>query len=358
MPYSYLQSYHLYDKPAEFQSAMLADIEQAQQFIFLETYKYANDKIGEAFRDALTRRAKQGVKVKILIDSWGAYVNELFFAELIRYGGEVRFFKKIRFSFDFFTKNHRRNHHKVLIIDNKISYIGSANITGYSLEWRESVLRMHGTITIALRKTFADSYKIYRKYIFNKFAYKKTIVHGEFEIVQDLPSIYRQQIKNKFEQLINKAKKEIIIETPYFLPGYKMRKALVEATARGVNVKVIMPWHSDVRAVDLLSGKYLMYFYKHQVETVFYTPNNLHAKVLLIDNEVFAIGSPNFDYRSFRYQHEIMLFGRHKGIILQVRQHIEETLRKSIPFDHASWMRRPKFDKALGWALIPFRHLF
>jgi cardiolipin synthase A/B len=358
MPNSHLQSYQLYDNPVEFQSAMLNDIEQAQQFIYLETYKYANDKIGEAFRDALTRKAKHGVKVKVLIDSWGAYVNEVFFAELIRYGGEVRFFKKITFSFDFFTKNHRRNHHKVLVIDNIISYIGSANITGYSLEWRESVLRLKGTISEVLRKTFVDSYKIYQKYIFNKFAYKKTIVHGEFEVVQDLPSIYRQQVKNKCEQLIRKAKKEIIIESPYFLPGYMMRKALVEATDRGVKVKVIMPWHSDMRAVDLLSGKYFMYFYKHQIETVFYTPNNLHAKLLLVDNEVFAIGSPNFDYRSFRYQHEIMLFGRYKGIIAQIRQHIDETLRQSIPFDHVSWMQRPKFDKILGWALIPFRHLF
>ena len=358
MPISHLQSYQLYDKPVEFQSAMLDDIEQAQQFIYLETYKYANDKIGEAFRDALTRKAKQGVKVKVLIDSWGAYVNELFFAELIRYGGEVRFFQKILFSFDFFTKNHRRNHHKVMVIDNKISYIGSANITGYSLEWRESVLRMHGTISEVLRKTFVDSYKIYRKYIFNKFAYKKTIVHGEFEVVQDLPSIYRQQIKNKYELLINKAKKDIIIESPYFLPGYMMRKALIAATARGVKVKVIMPWHSDVQAVDLLRGKYLMYYYKHKIEIVFYTPSNLHAKIMLIDNEVFAIGSPNFDYRSFRYQHEIMLLGRHKGIITQISHHIKETLSQSIPFDHISWMRRPLFEKFLGWALIPFRHLF
>ena len=358
MPNSNLQSYQLFDKPVEFQSAMLADIEQAQQYIYLETYKYTNDKTGRAFRDALTRKAKYGVKVKVLIDSWGAYVNELFFDELIHHGGEVRFFKKITFSFDFFTKNHRRNHHKVLVIDNKISYIGSANITGYSLEWRESVLRMQGTISEVFRKTFLDSYKIYRKYIFNKFAYKKTIFHGEFEIVQDLPSIYRQQVKNKCEQLIRKARKEIIMETPYFLPGYMMRKALVEAAERGVKVKVIMPWHSDMRAVDLLSGKYFMFFFKHKIETVFYTPNNLHAKLMLVDNEIFAIGSPNFDYRSFRYQHEIMLFGHHKGIVSQIRQHIDETLHHSIPFDHVAWMRRPKFERLLGWALIPFRHLF
>jgi cardiolipin synthase A/B len=358
MPNSRLQSFHLFDNPAEFQAAMLDDIRLAKHFVFLETYKYANDKVGDAFRDVLLLKAKEGVKIKILIDSWGAYITEAYFSELTKLGGEVRFFKKIRFSYDFFTKNHRRNHHKVMVVDNKISYIGSANITGYAMQWRESVLRMEGAISIVFGKTFRESFKIYRKYIFNKFSYKKTIVQGDFEIVQDIPSIYRQQIKNKYEQLIKRAKKEILIETPYFLPGFMLRKALTDACKRGVKVKVIMPWHSDMRAVDLLRGKYLGLFYKNGIETVFYTPNNLHAKTMLIDNEVFAIGSPNFDYRSFRYQHEIVLIGRHKGIIAQLRNHLNETLKDCIPFDHVSWQRRPQFEKFLGWALIPFRHLF
>jgi cardiolipin synthase len=100
------------------------------------------------------------------------------------------------------------------------------------------------------------------------------------------------------------------------------------------------------------------YYYKNNIRIVFYTPNNLHSKTILIDGEVFGVGSPNFDYRSFRYQHEIMLFGRHKGIIDQVRAHINETLDACIDFDHTAWMRRPRFEKLLGWLLLPFRHLF
>lgn len=341
-----------------FYQAMLNDIDRASRYIYLETYKFGNDVTGLQFREALTRKAKEGVKVKLMVDSWGVSYNESFFSELISYGGEVRFFRKIKLAFDFFTKNHKRNHRKLLLIDDQVSYIGSANLTGYSHEWRESVLRLSGSITEVFRKSFLDSFRIYNTYYFKKFSFKKIIHYHEFEIVQDNPSIYHQQIKTRLEKLISKAKREVLIESPYFLPGFKLRKILARIANKGVNVTIILPQHSDVRAVDLLRNKYMGYYYKNNIRIVFYTPNNLHAKVLLVDEETFGIGSPNFDYRSFRYQHEIMLFGKHKGIVEEVKNHIRTTLEHCLDFDHAAWMRRPRFEKLLGWLLLPFRHLF
>jgi cardiolipin synthase A/B len=353
-----ISSHRLYSDPPLFYEAMLRDIEQAEQYILLETYKFGNDKMGLVFREALIQAAARGVQVKLLVDSWGVSYNESFFADLIAQGGEVRFFRKIIYTFDFFTKNHRRNHRKLLLVDDHISYIGSANITGYSLQWRESVLRLTGAITLTFKRSFYDSYKIYNKYFFNKFAFKKTRFLDQFELVEDTPSIYRQRIKTKLERLIKKAKREIIIETPYFLPGHMMRKDLADAAKRGVNVKIILPRHSDVRAIDLLSGKYYGFYYSNKISLIFYDLNNLHAKLLLIDGETFGVGSPNIDYRSFRYQHEVMLFGTHKGIVEEVRNHINETLLHCLDFDHVSWMRRPRAEKLIGWLLLPFRHMF
>ncbi len=354
----YITGFWLYSEPPKFYEGMLQDMERAKEYIYLETYKFGNDAVGARFKDVLTRKAKEGVTVKIMIDSWGASFDESYFSELISYGGDVRFFRKVVFALDFFTKNHKRNHRKLLLIDDHISYIGSANITGYSLQWRESVLMLRGNITKIFKKTFLESSKIYNKYIFNKFSYKKTISLYDFEIVQDLPSIYRQQIKTKIEKLIRKAKKEIILETPYFLPGYRIRKLLAEASERGVKVTIIMPKHSDVRVVDLLRSKYLGFYYNNNIRMIFYTPNNLHAKLLLIDDQHFGLGSPNFDYRSFRYQHEIMLFGRHVGVMKHIRRHINETLTNCVEFDYMEWSRRPLFEKIFGWLLLPFRHLF
>jgi len=89
-----------------------------------------------------------------LIGSWGGNsIPDKFFDELKNYGGEVRYFEKLKFNMDFFTKGHRRNHRKLLIIDDKISYIGSTNITEYNLNWRELVMRLKSDISFKFEKT-------------------------------------------------------------------------------------------------------------------------------------------------------------------------------------------------------------
>lgn len=352
------EKYQLFDHPPALHTAMLEDIEQARSYIYLETYKFGNDSVGRRFRNALTRKAKQGVEVKLLIDSWGAGVPLSFFREMIRHGAEVRFFKKIVLAFDFLTKNHRRNHRKLLIIDDSITYLGSANIAGHSIKWRELQFRIQGKITVHFKRSFLATFKDYHKYIVNKFSYRKAISHGDFEILQDIPSIYRQRIKRHYEDLIQNAKKEIIIETPYFIPGFKLRKKLMEAASRGVDVKIIMPAHSDVRIVDFLRSKYLGPMHRNKVKFFFYTPANLHAKAALFDNEIFGVGSANFDYRSFRYMYEIMLFGENKKVVALLRSHMDETIRKCIPFEYKAWLNRPIIEKIISQLLLPFRHLF
>lgn len=348
----------LFSLPELYHEAMLRDIGSAKKNINFEMYRFRNDEVGKLYRDALTAKCKQGVKVRLLLDSWGSDLPVSFFHSFIEHGGEVRFFKKIKFFIDFFTKNHRRNHRKLLIIDDQIAYIGSANLTQYSLVWRELMLRLEGPLVHDFNKTFEDSYRIYNKYNFNKLSFKKTIIHGNYEIVQDLPSIYRQVLKNKYEMLFRKAKYEIIIETPYFLPGYKLRLRMAQAAKRGVDVKVIVPLHSDVRLVDFLRARYMEFYHKNNIKVYYYAPGNLHSKCVMIDNERFALGSANFDYRSFRYQYEIMLFGTNPEILKQLRTHIDESMRNCRLFDYEAWLTRPLFERMMGVMLTPFRHFF
>lgn len=348
----------LYNQPVLYLEAMLRDIESAKKSINLEIYRFRNDELGQRFRDALAEKCKQGVKVRLLLDSWGSDLPDSFFHSVTEHGGEVRFFKKIKFFIDFFTKNHRRNHRKLLIVDNHIVYLGSANLTQYSLVWRELMLRIEGPIALDFKKSFEDSYRVYNNYIYNNLSFKKTIVHGSYEIVQDLPSIYRQALKNRYELLFSKAKREIVIETPYFLPGYKLRLRMAQAAKRGVDVKIIVPLHSDVRLVDFLRGRYMDFYYKNNIKVYYYGPGNLHSKCVLIDNERFAIGSANFDYRSFRYQYEIMLFGTNPEIVSQLKAHVDESMLNCRPFDYDSWLARPLFERIMGVLLTPFRHFF
>jgi cardiolipin synthase len=131
----------------------------------------------------------------------------------------------------------------------------------------------------------------------------------------------------------------------------------MDAARKGVEVKVIMPRHSDVGLIDLLRNRYLGPLHKNGVKQLFYTPHNLHAKMLTVDNEVFAIGSPNFDYRSFRFQHEIVLIGMEPDVSKQLEIHIKETIESSIEFDYNIWKKRSAMQKFFEWILLPFRHL-
>lgn len=348
--------YQLYDDPFRFYAAMLNDIATAQREILVEFYRINHDAIGERFRDALAEAASRGVRVKVLVDSWGTG-PEAFFALLQSCGGEVRYFRKIKLFWDFFTKNHKRNHRKLLVVDQQIAWTGSANLTAYSLNWREMMIRVSGSLAPVLARTFHESFEIYKTYIFKKFAFKRILRHQEFEVIRDLPSIYRQQIKTRYEQLIRKARKQIVIETPYFLPGHILRKDLMNAAMRGVEVLVLIPRHSDVRLVDLLRNHYMGMMHRAGIRYLFYEPSNLHAKVMMIDREIFAIGSSNFDYRSFRYMYEMIIVGRHPEVIRQLSEHIAGTIKHSLPFSYEKWAERPRLERLFEWMLIPFRHL-
>lgn len=352
------QPYHLFSDPHHYYSEMISDIEKAKNYIYIETFRVGKDKIGDKFRKALTKKAAQGVRIKLLIDYWGAGpIDHDYFKKLIKNGGQVRFFEKIKFNTDLFTRGHRRNHRKLLLIDDEITYIGSSNLTGYNMEWRESVLRMKSDITPVFVKIFNQDFKNYNKYVFSSTYKARTIKHNDFEIIRDIPSITKKLINNKFIKLIRDAEHSITIETPYFLPGFFLRKALMDASQRGVDVNIVLPNHSDVTLIDILRNKYFGMLYKAGVNFLFFENNNLHAKLMIIDDSIFAIGSSNFDYRSFRYMYEIMLIGSDTDIAEQIKKHTEKTMSDSIGFDYDRWKNRPLINRLFEWVLLPFRHL-
>lgn len=350
--------FKLFDKPVFYYRSMINDIDNAKNYIYLEIYRFNNDQQGIKFRDKLVEKAKQGVKVKLLLDSWGTSTALSFFTDIIKNGGEVRFYKKIKLFFDFFTKNHKRNHRKLLIIDDEISYIGSGNIAAYSIDWRELMLRLNSDIALNFKKIFLYDFKNYNRYIYNQKGFLKNIYYKEYTIIRDRPSIIHQRIRRTFIELIKKAEKEIIVETPYFLPGYKLRKALMDAGKKGVDVKILSPKYSDVHMVDFLRDRYLGKYYLNNVKALFFLPVNLHAKLLMIDNKTFLIGSSNFDYRSSRYQHEICLMGTDKDIIASLIEHTKETLKYCEYFNYENWLKRPLGLRFYEWLLLPLRHLF
>ena len=334
---------------------MISDIRKAKRFVYLETYLYTQDKIGRDFREVLTKKAKEGVKVKLLLDGWGSNANRKFFRELINNGGEVRYFREFRYFTWMFKKNHERNHRKLLLIDGKVSYIGSMNITASCLDWRELVLRIEGRMTYAFRKSFLHSWNTYGAFGTRRL---NSIVHKGFEILLDVPAHPRRDTHKKYVELLKRAKKDVSIVTPYFIPSMSVVRALSDAVKRGVKVTLIIPKRSDVRTADILRDVYLGRLFLSGINIRCFYPRKLHAKLLVVDNTFFLLGSSNVDYRSFLHQYELNLFGTDETILALLKRYFENTLEFSELFDYEKWKMRSKFTKILEHLLKKVKRYF
>jgi cardiolipin synthase len=352
--------YRFYSQTAPWYDDLLADISRAEDYIYIESFRIGNDAVGERLCDALSACHSRGIRVKILVDWWGTGLNNENLNNLIQKGIEVRFFKKFILSIFLFSKNHRRDHRKIVVIDDRVSYIGSANFTAYNQVWRESILRIEGQMSTVLKKIFKDNFKIYNKDISVPLLEKsshRTIKFNNFFFIRDVPGVLRQNIKKNYIRLIQRAKRHIVIETPYFLPGRKIYSELIQAVRRGVEVNLIMPKSSDIKIVDYLRTTFLEEMHKKGVKIHFYRQNNLHAKLLFIDNEWFAIGSANIDHRSFKCMFEIATIGNEPAVCDLVNQHIQETFSLSEPFNEKEWRETPLFKRVAAFMLLPFSHL-
>lgn len=353
-------SYDFYSSSAEWYESLLLDIANALSFIYIETFRFMDDFVGEKICNALIKKVKEGVKVRLLVDWWGTKTSHAPIKQLMEAGGEVRYFQKFVMSIALFSRNHLRDHRKIVVIDNNVAYIGSANITAYSLSWRESILRIKGDMAKVFNKIFMDNFKIYNKDIFHPWvrkAFRRTILYNDFYFIREVPSILDQRVKKNYVRLIQRAEKSVVIETPYFIPGYRIYKELINASKRGVVVKVIVPQSSDVKMVDYLRDALWENLYKKGVQIYFYTKGNLHSKLLLVDSFIFSIGSSNFDHRSFKYMFEIALIGAKTEAKNLIENHIEQILLDSVLFDFDQWKVRPLFKRLLALLLMPIRHL-
>ena len=352
--------YKFYSRTSDWYDDLIKDISQAKQYIYIETFRIGNDAVGQRLCDALIESYNRGIRVKVLVDWWGTGLTNEHVNRMIDAGIEVRFFKKFILSIFLFSKNHRRDHRKIVVIDDRVSYIGSANFTSYSLMWRESILRVEGQMGKVLKKIFYDNFKIYNKDISLPLLEKlfcRTIRYNHFFFIRDVPSVFSQQIKKNYIRLIQNAKQHIFIETPYFLPGRKIYSELLQAVKRGITVNLIMPRSSDVKIVDYLRTDFLEKLYRKGVKIYFYQQNNLHAKLLLVDNELFAIGSANMDHRSFKYMFEIVVVGDEPAVCKLVNEHIQQTLSLSVPYEKSAERSTPLFKRIIALILLPFSHL-
>lgn len=306
--------------------AMLEAISQAQKSIYLEMYILQDDMREFDFINILKNKAKQGVKVKLLLDSFGSMnLTKDNILKLKESGIEVFFISNLL----------HRAHRKVLIVDESIAFVGGVNLHASARFWNDLLVKIKGRLVKSIIKSFARSYKdaggkdpsliseIEDKIIWNNVT---------AWIVDHSPMKNRFNLKKIYKTHLNEAKNRIILITPYFMPKHWLQIKIHQALLRGVKVEILLPEKTDHFLIDRAN-----YFYMYKLSSLgakFYLGSKMnHAKVMIIDESECLVGSQNLDFLSFDLNSEIGIFFKDPKVVNKLLEITEAWKKDSILFD-------------------------
>lgn len=330
------------------------DIKNARQSINIQYYIFEDDNIGNRIKNALIERAKAGVKVRLIYDHVGSiHVKKRFFKEMRDAGIEAYPFFKVTFKI-LGSRLNWRNHRKIVTIDDEIAYIGGMNVADRYLVkegdkvWRDTHLRIKGPGVAAIGYSFAVDWNFMgQPLIISENEQKNLSNSGNdgMQMVTSGPTDQWSNIEVMFHRAIANARNRVYIQTPYFLPTEGLFKALVTASLSGVDVRIMMPVRPDSVILRYASFSYITSCLRAGMKIYLYEPGMLHAKVLIIDDEMTSVGSTNFDFRSFEHNFEANTFIYSRDFnerMTKIFLADQTQCRRVLP---AEWRARPRRHK-------------
>jgi cardiolipin synthase len=334
-----------------FFDALLDDVAAARHHVHLETFLWRDGAVSERVTAALSRRAREGICVRVLVDQRGAkQTNPNVWARLREAGVDFRVYHRMRFR-EFAWYNHR-DHRKIAVIDGRIGYTfghGVADMWGGTPEepagWRDTAARFEGPVVGELQAAFFDNWAITTGCVFGGADYfpdlprmGDTPAHVSFIVPRETASAPQRL----YYFAIAAAKREIILQNPYFLPTREALRLFADAIARGVKVSVMLPTAatSDFSIVQHASHYFYGPLLRQGARVYEHTRCGLHQKVMIIDGEWCSIGSTNFDPRSFRLNDEITVAMCDASIAAELRNAFEADLQHAQEWTYEMWMKR------------------
>ena len=306
----------VYDEGTSKFEAMLKDIENANDFIHLEYYIVRSDNLGRHIMRALSKKASEGVEVKLLYDGMGNIFNSKSFNKpLISAGGDVGIFLS-----PYSIRLNYRNHRKLCVIDGKIGYVGGLNIGDEYLGrvkrygfWRDSHIRFEGSAVHDLELRFISDWNfaskkcidIEERYFPKPFSPVKGI---NMQILSSGPDCDLNSIQYGYFKMITEASKSVCFQTPYFIPDDSILEALKTTALSGIDVKIIIPAHPDHPFVFAASISYISELLEAGVKCYKYEKGFIHSKFITIDDKITSIGTTNMDIRSLKLNFEVNAF--------------------------------------------------
>lgn len=332
---------------------LVADIDSAAHHVHLLFYIYNDDATGRRVTDAVVRAARRGVKCRVLMDAVGSKRGLARLGPTMRGHGidvhamlPVGLFRRNAARFDL------RNHRKIAVVDARVGYIGSQNITdaafvkGYPNE--ELVARITGPAVDQLQAVFlADQYFETGAAIPEKelFPVQQATGATTAQVVPSGPGYKHENGQELLIALLHAARERVVVTTPYFAPDEPTLLAICSAAHRGVEVDLVVSRHANQHVTQLAQQAYYDSLLDAGVRIRLYRPHFLHAKHLSIDDGVALIGSTNMDIRSFALNAEINILFYDARVVAELRKIQEKYFANSDTLTHAAWSRRPLLHK-------------
>ena len=350
----------------EYLEDLLARLEKAQKFIFLEYYIASKGQIWDRICKVLAERAADGVEVNLILDDFGSMMTmppeEI--QALRQKGIWVQMFNPVHHYVNRLYFNYR-DHRKIAVIDGDTAYTGGANLAdeyanlivrfGY---WKDCGLRLEGEGAWGFTRQFMHLWLRMGGELREPWdAYRPCGGSRGSDLCQPLvdgpDNNPVNTVEDTYQQLIGSANRYVWITTPYLAIDEPMIHTLSIAADSGVDVRLMLPGIPDHKFAYMVAQSYFGELLEHDVKIYTYTPGLLHAKSVVADGEVGFVGSVNMDYRSFQLHFECgALFSG--SAVAAVQEDMNRTMEKSRQVTMESWKKRKWYVKILGAVLRPF----
>jgi len=346
---------------------MLGSIEKAEHTIDFLTFIYWSGDVGTRFAEALSERARAGVRVRLLLDSWGAHPIDHQLVESMEASGvDLAWFRPLG-RFEPHKMDHR-THRKVVIVDETIGFTGGVGIADEwqgdarnESEWRDTHFEVRGPCVDGLRAAFLDNWLecedvIYEPEI-DRFPQQPQEGGSVIQSVRGASEAGMSDISTAFNAILQLAEERVRITTAYFVPDEEMTARMCATADRGVSVEVLLPGpNADKRFVQLAGEAEFAELLDHGIQIAYFQPSMLHAKVMTVDGTLAMVGSANVNARSTERDEEINLIMLDEDVVAALDEHFDDDLRRSEPVTRDSWEDRSLTQRVMEGITRPVQH--
>lgn len=330
--------------------ALFEEFEKAKHHIHLEYFIFKDDGIGQALLKILQQKASDGVKVRILLDGLGSRTLAGRFKKLRQSGIEVEWFYPVRFPF-LSSHLNLRNHRKIVLVDGQVAFLGGLNVGDEYLSrnkrygfWRDTFLKLEGDAVHFVQMVFLNDWNSATKQDLGDMNYypkPKQFNNQWIQIAATGPDANWESALLIYFSALASAEEKIYIATPYFIPDESTITVLKAAALSGLDVRILFQGIPDHKITYWASHSYFEELLEAGVKIYHYQKGLLHAKILILDGKIGALGSTNFDIRSFSLNFEITAFVYDQNFAERLESDFYQDIADSREIIWEDYVKRP-----------------